>query len=251
MSSIGRVGAGADYGQIASGKRINSAADDAAGLAIAEKLESQSNGLKTGAQNAEAGKNTLNIADGAMGGITDYLQRIKELSVKASNGLNSSADLKAIQMEIDQNLAGIQDIAKGTEYNTMKLLDGSKADMELATNPDGSGMKIQMANSTLEALGIDGYNVTGKFDMSKIDNALKMVSESRSTIGASINGLEYASSYGQNAALQQTSAQSRLEDLDIPKAVTEMKKNKVLEEYKNVMMKKKMEEESLVTKILQ
>lgn len=251
MSSIGRVGAGVDYGQIASGKRINSAADDAAGLAIAEKLESQSNGLKTGAQNAEAGKNALNIADGAMGGITDYLQRIKELSVKASNGLNSSADLKAIQMEIDQNLAGIQDIAKGTEYNTMKLLDGSKADMELATNPDGSGMKIQMANSTLEALGIDGYNVTGKFDMSKIDNALKMVSESRSTIGASINGLEYASSYGQNAALQQTSAQSRLEDLDIPKAVTEMKKNKVLEEYKNVMMKKKMEEESLVTKILQ
>lgn len=251
MNSIGRVGAGADYGQIASGKRINSAADDAAGLAIAEKLESQSNGLKTGAQNAEAGKNALNIADGAMGGITDYLQRIKELSVKASNGLNSSADLKAIQKEIDQNLAGIQDIAKGTEYNTMKLLDGSKADMELATNPDGSGMKIQMANSTLEALGIDGYNVTGKFDMSKIDNALKMVSESRSTIGASINGLEYASSYGQNAALQQTSAQSRLEDLDIPKAVTEMKKNKVLEEYKNVMMKKKMEEESLVTKILQ
>lgn len=249
MSGIGRVGA--DYGQIASGKRINSAADDASGLAIAKKLETQADGLSVGAQNAEAGRDAMNIADGAMEGITDYLQRIKELSVKASNGLNSAADLGAIQKEIDQNLMGIQDLAKGTEYNTMKLLDGSKADMQLATNPDGSGMKIQMANATLEALGIDGYNVTGKFDMSRIDEALNRITESRSSIGASVNGLEYASSYGQNASLQQTASQSRLEDLDIPKAVSEMKKNEVLDDYKTVMLKKKMEEESLVTKILQ
>lgn len=251
MSSIGKIGGGADYGQVASGKRINSAADDAAGLTIAKKLETQANGLSVGAQNAEAGKNALNIADSAMEGITDYLQRIKELSVKASNGLNAAADLSAMQKEIDRNLQGIQDIAKGTEYNTMKLLDGSKADMELATNPDGSGMKIQMANSTLEALGIDGYNVTGKFDMSRIDDALKQVSESRSSIGAGVNGLEYASSYGQNASVQQTAAQSRLEDLDMPKAISDRKKNEVLGDYKNVLLQKKMEEESLVTKILQ
>lgn len=251
MSGIERVGGNADYGWIASGKRINSAADDASGLSIAEKLKAESNGLTAGAQNAEAGKNALNVADGAMEGITDYLQRIKELSVKASNGLNSAADLQAIQKEIDQNLMGIQDIAKNTEYNTMKLLDGSMADMDLATKPDGSGQKIQMTNATLEALGIDGYNVTGSFDMSRIDDALKKVSESRSTIGAGVNSLEHAYSYNQNAALQQTASQSRIEDLDMPKAISELKKNEVLGDYQNLMLKKKMEDESLVTKLLQ
>lgn len=251
MNGIERVGGNADYGRIASGKRINSAADDASGLSIAEKLKAESNGLTAGAQNAEAGKNALNVADGAMEGITDYLQRIKELSVKASNGLNSAADLQAIQKEIDQNLMGIQDIAKNTEYNTMKLLDGSMADMDLATKPDGSGQKIQMTNATLEALGIDGYNVTGSFDMSRIDDALKKVSESRSTIGAGVNSLEHAYSYNQNAALQQTASQSRIEDLDMPKAISELKKNEVLGDYQNLMLKKKMEDESLVTKLLQ
>lgn len=251
MGGIERVGGIADYGRIASGKRINSAADDASGLSIAEKIKAESNGLTAGAQNAEAGKNALNVADGAMEGITDYLQRIKELSVKASNGLNSAADLQAIQKEIDQNLMGIQDIAKNTEYNTMKLLDGSMADMDLATKPDGSGQKIQMTNATLEALGIDGYNVTGSFDMSRIDDALKKVSESRSTIGAGVNSLEHAYSYNQNAALQQTASQSRIEDLDMPKAISELKKNEVLGDYQNLMLKKKMEDESLVTKLLQ
>lgn len=251
MGGIERVGGIADYGRIASGKRINSAADDASGLSIAEKIKAESNGLTAGAQNAEAGKNALNVADGAMEGITDYLQRIKELSVKASNGLNSAADLQAIQKEIDQNLMGIQDIAKNTEYNTMKLLDGSMADMDLATKPDGSGQKIQMTNATLEALGIDGYNVTGSFDMSRIDDALKKVSESRSTIGAGVNSLEHAYSYNQNAAGQQTASQSRIEDLDMPKAISELKKNEVLGDYQNLMLKKKMEDESLVTKLLQ
>lgn len=132
----------------------------------------------------------------------------------------------------------------------MKLLDGSKADMDIASNPDGSGMKISLANSTLEALGIDGYNVTGNFDIGTIDNALNMVSESRSRIGASTNALEYAYQYNKNASLQQTSAQSTLEDLDIPEAVSDMKKNDLLEQYKNAMLKKQMEEESLVTKLL-
>lgn len=251
MSSISAIGTSMDYGKIASGNRINSAVDDASGLAIANKLESESNGLKAGQQNAEAGKSALNIADGALDGVTSYLQRIRELSVKASGGLRSAGDLSAIQKEIDQNLKGIQQISQGTEYNTMKLLDGNMASMDIATNPDGTGMKIQMANSTLEALGIDGYNVTGSFDISKIDKAIDMVNDSRSGIGASTNRLGYASAYNSYTSLQQTSAQSRIQDLDLPKAISEQKKNEVLDDYKNMMLKKNMENESLVTKILQ
>lgn len=248
--NITGVGSKIDYGTIASGKRINSASDDAAGMAIAKKLETQAQGQTTGAANAKDGKGVIDIADGALSGVQDYLQRIKELSVKAMNGTNSAADLKNIQKEIDASLGGIQQTAKGTEYNTMKLLDGSMANMDIATNPDGTGMKIQMANSTLEALGIDGYNVTGKFDMGKIDAALEQVSASRSELGATSNALDSAYESATSGAIQQTASQSRIEDLDIPKAISEMKKNEVLEDYKVMMQKKQMEEESLVTKLL-
>lgn len=249
--SISAVGSKIGYDAIASGNRINSAADDASGLAIANKLESQKNGLDVGASNAQDGISAAKVADGAMEGITDYLQRIRELSLKASNGLMSADDKKSIQDEIAQNLEGIKQISQGTEFNTKTLLDGSMASMDIATNPDGTGMTIQMADTTLETLGIDGYDVTGKFDIGKIDNALKMVSEARGSLGASTNALEGAYRYNTSASLEQTGAQSRLEDLDIPKAISEVKKNELLEDYKNVMLKKKMEEESLVTRILQ
>lgn len=249
--NVSGVNSSVDYGKVASGKKVNSAADDASGLEIIKKLESQTKGLDQGSSNAKDGIGVANIADGALSGIQDYLQRIKELSVKALNGLNSPSDLRAIQKEIDGSLKGIQDIAKGTEFNTKKLLDGSMADMDIATNPDGSGMKIKMADATLSSLGIDGYDVTGKFDMSKIDKALDMVSQSRSEYGAATNRLQYAYNSNTNASLQHTSSQSRIESLDMPKAISELKKNELLEDYKTMMQKKREEQESLVTKLLQ
>ncbi|HKM21371.1 MAG TPA: flagellin [Lachnospiraceae bacterium] len=243
MAGVQGVGSSIDYGQIASGKRINSAADDASGLAIANKMESQVTGLDVGAENAQSGVQALNIADGALGGINDYLQRIYELSVKASSGLNSGSDLGAMQKEVDQLLQGISETASNTEYNTMKLIDGSMADMELATNPDGTGQKIQMANATLESLGIDGYNLTEDFDISRISSAMDKVNEARSAGGATTNALESAYRSNLNTSLNTTSAQSRIEDLDIPKAISEQKKNEVIDDYQTMMQKKKMEQE--------
>lgn len=251
MNSVSGVSTRTDYGAVASGKKINSAKDGASELTIAKKLEAQSRGLEAGASNAKDGQSVINIADGALSGIQDSLQRIRELSVKASNGIYSDSDKSAIQKEINGLMEGIQSTAKGTEYNTMKLLDGSKASMDMATNPDGSGMTIQMKNSTLEALGIDGYDVTGKFDIDVIDKAIEKVSDSRSSLGASSNALENAYNSNKNTSLQQTSAQSKLEDLDVPKAISEIKKNEVLEDYKNMMMKDQLNQESMVTKILQ
>ncbi len=250
MSSIASINSNISYGTIASGSKLNSAADGASELTIANKLESQSTGLQAGASNAKAGNSVLNIADGALSGIQDYLQRIRELSVKASSGLNSASDLGSMQSEISELMKGIQSTASGTEYNTMKILDGSMASMDIATNPDGSGMQIKLANSTLEALGIDGYDVTGDFDITRIDKALDMVSSSRSSMGASSNALDYTYAYNTNTSQQLTGAQSSLEDLDIPQAISEMKKNELLEEYKNSMLKAQMDQESVVTKLM-
>lgn len=124
------------YGKIAGGKRIQTAADDASGLAIANRLKRNSNGLDVGASNIQDGIGVANIRDGALGSMQESLQRIRELSVKASNGLYGDSEKQMIQDEVDQLLGDIQHTAVGTQYNEMKLFEGSMADMEIATSAD-------------------------------------------------------------------------------------------------------------------
>ena len=251
MSSM-TIGSGLyqSYSHIASGKRINTAADDAAGLAIGQKLQRQENGLSVAANNAQDGIGALNIADGALDGIMDYLQRIRELGLRSMNGLNSASDREIYQTEIDQLKEGIQEQAKNTVFNEQKLLDGSMADMNLAINPDGTGVSIKMANSTLEELGIADLDVTkGNFNLDAIDKAMSKVASQRSGIGASTNRLEYAYNYNTSASLEQLSSRSRLEDLDMPKAISEKKKEELLSQYKNLMLRRQMDQESLVTRL--
>lgn len=240
ITSISNV----DYSNVANGKKINSAADDAAGLAIAEKLKSQTNGYDTSADNASAAKDMLNTADGGLDLINDALQRMRELSIQASNtAIYSSSDIANIQKEIEQLKGTIQDAAKGTQFNTMSLLDGSKASWDIASNPDGSGMNIQMVNSTLESLGIADYDVTGNFDISVLDAAISKITSARSDIGATSNALDAGISNNSYASYNLTSAQSRIEDADMAKSISEMKKEKLLQEYQLYFSKKKMEDE--------
>lgn len=236
-------------GTIASGKRINSAADDAAGLTQVQNLKSQDNGMQVGGQNAKDGINLTKIGDGALSGIHSYLQSIKSASVKASSGLLTASDKGAIQKEIDGYLQGITDIVSNTTYNTKNLLNGENT-LGMATNPDGTGPDVKTANATLKALGLEGYNVTGNFDMSRVDKAIDQVSSMRSSMGASANALEGAYNYNMNASENLAGATSRIEDLDMPKAISDQKKEEVLEEYKNMMLRSQMEEESLVTKLM-
>ena len=123
------------------------------------------------------------------------------------------------------------------------------ADMDIVSNPDGTGMKIQMENMSLKALGIDGYNITGEFDISVIDAAMDKISSARSSTGASTNAMEHAYNYNTGASYTLLSARSRIEDLDIPKAVSDMKKNKLLQDYHMGMLRKKMQNDSLITRM--
>ena len=240
------------YSQLSSGKRINTAADDASGLAIAQKLKKQETGLSVGAQNIKDGIGALNIADGAMDGMMDHLQRIRELGLRAMNGTYSASDREYFQAEIDQLKDGIQQIAKNTTFNEQKLLDGSMADLHLATNPNGGGMEIGMANTTLEALGIADFDVTsGSFDLGAIDAAMDKLSSHRSSVGAYTNRLGHTYNYNTNAHEQQLSARSRIEDLDMPMAISEKKKQDLLSQYKNLMMKSHMNQQSHILRLFQ
>lgn len=237
------------YGKIASGKRIQTAADDAAGLAISNKLKRNNNGLDVGASNIMDGIGAANIKDGALGTMQDSLQRIRELSLKASNGLYGDDEKQMIQKEVDQLLQGIQYTATGTQFNEMKLLDGSMADMDIAMNADGTGLKIQMENVSLKSLGLDGYNVTGDFDIGVIDNAMKKISEARTSTGAYTNAMEHAYNYNTGASYNLLSARSRIEDLDVPKAVSEQQKQKLMGDYQMGMLRKKMQNDTLITRM--
>jgi flagellin len=236
LSSIGSYGVG--YDNLSSGYKINTAADNPAGLAISEGLKSQSNGYDVGTDNAKTGQDLLNTADGALSSITDSLQRIRELSVQASNSaIYSSDDIQAMQDEVNQLKNQIQDTAKGTEFNTKKLLDGSMADMNLATNPSGKGMQINLTNSTLESLGIDDYDLTGDFDISEIDDAIKKVSDARSSNGAANNTLSYTVDNNNYTSYNLTSSQSKIADLDMEKSISEEKKSQVMQQYQYFMQK--------------
>lgn len=222
----------ADYGKFASGKKVNRAADGAAELAIIQKQETQTRSYKAGENNIGAAKDMLNVADGAMSGITDYLQKIRELGVRASNTATiTDAERTSIQAQIEQYKQGISDIAKQTSFNTKPLLDGTSQKYNIMTDATGNGMEITTADATLQALGIADFDVTKDFDLTQVDDALARVSAGRSGMGAQSNALEYAYRYSTNTRLNVTAGKSRLEDLDYGQAVSEQKKKQTLQQY--------------------
>ncbi len=120
--------AGKAMERLASGMRINRASDDPAGLAISEKMRAQIRGLEMASRNVQDGISMIQVAEGGVKEIQSMLQRMRELAVQAANGTNSPEDRKNIQDEIDQLTRGIDDIANGTEFNTIKLLNANAAD---------------------------------------------------------------------------------------------------------------------------
>lgn len=232
MSGVTNVSLANTYANISSGSQINKAADNASGLAISEKINAQATGFEVGSDNAQDGISMMNISDGALSGIQDSLQRIRELALKASNGLYTADDKSYIQREIDGLKQNIQETAKRTSFNEMTLLDGSMADVNLATNPSGGGMEIQMVNSTLESLGIADFDVTGKFNLDDIDKAMERVSEARSKLGAQTNTLQHTINYNDYANYNLTAANSRIRDTDYAEEMINKNREEMLEKYR-------------------
>lgn len=231
------------YGSFASGKKINTAADGAAELSIIKRQEAEVGGYNAGANNMQSGKEVLNISDGALGQVTDYLQRMRELAVQAKNGFYSDSDKQALQNEVEQLKQGISNIASQTDYNGKKLLDGTNQSFEMATDSKGTTMEATTANSTLEALGIADFDVTKNFDLQTLDDALDKVTSARGSMGAQSNAFDYALNYNAGASYNLTSSVSRLEDLDVPKAISDKKKQQTLQEYAMMMQKKRLDAE--------
>ncbi|MGQ7249153.1 FliC/FljB family flagellin [Halomonas sp. V046] len=155
--------------RLSSGLRINSAKDDAAGQAIANRMSAQITGLSTAQRNANDGISIAQTTEGALNQVNDNLQRVRELTVQAQNGTNSSSDLSSIQDEITARLDEIDRISEQTDFNGTKVLDGSKTTIDIQVgSEDGQTITIDLQKMDAESLGLDTFNVSSGINVTDV-----------------------------------------------------------------------------------
>ncbi|CEG25898.1 flagellin N-terminal helical domain-containing protein [Bacillus sp. B-jedd] len=211
--------------KLSSGLKINRAGDDAAGLAISEKMRNQIRGMEQGSRNAQDGISLIQTAEGALNETHAMLQRMAELYTQAANGTQTTTDNAEIDKEIAQLSAQINDIATQTKFNTKNILDGTVASVDFQVGAN-SGEKITLTLSDNKAatLGVDvsaaglaaldGTNATATANLAKVQTAINTVSSNRSNLGAVQNRLEHSINNLNNGAENLTAAESRIRDVD-------------------------------------
>jgi len=240
--------------RLSSGKKINSAADDAAGFAIAERMTAQVRGLNMATKNANDGLAMLATIENATNDVTDMLQRVRELAVQAANDTNSDTDREYLQLEVDSLLAEINRVSSQTVYNNQNVLDGSRSGTLQVGTDNGQTIGFSIASIDTDALGLtsfevdDGAGGTTTANLSvlnaadaadaldKISNAIEQVAGDRAGYGALANRLEYTVSNLMNVAEFTTAARSRIEDADFAAESARLAKAQVLQQTGTAML---------------
>ncbi|MFP3725823.1 flagellin [Priestia filamentosa] len=240
--------------RLSSGKRINSASDDAAGLAIATRMDSKIRGMEVGVRNSNDGISAAQTAESALGSITNILQRMRDLTVQSANGTNTSEDKDALNTEFSQLKDEINHIADNTTFNGVNLLnEDGKIDIQLS-DVKGDTMSIGTMDATAATLGIEGSKIGSDGDtddaLEKIDAALKNVSNQRATYGANLNRLNFNIDNISSSSTNLSSAKSRIEDADMAKEVSEMTKNKILQQSGMAMLSQANQNPQMVMQLI-
>jgi flagellin len=226
--------------RLSSGMRINSAKDDAAGLAISNRLNSQVRGLDVGMRNANDAISIAQIAEGAMQEQTNMLQRMRDLSIQATNGANSASDLTALKSEMDELVSEITAIADNTAFGDKKLIDGSFAGTFQVGHKGGETISISITDTDAATLAVNALDVTlvggGATALTAIDAAIATIDGERSTLGAVQNRLSYNISNNANTQANVADAKSRIVDVDFAKETSVMTKNQVLQQTGSAML---------------
>jgi len=236
--------------QLSTGKRINSAADDAAGLAIASKLTSQIRGLNQAVRNANDAISMLQTAEGATNEITNMLQRMRELAVQSANDTNTDEDRTALNTEYQQLVSEIDRIAATTLWNGETLIDGSAGSAGSVTFHVGSGytsdnqISVTFNNfdtgssavmTTAMTTAITSQSAaTSAIDY--IDSSIASVNTERATFGASINRLQYTVDNLTNVSMNAAASRSRIEDADYSLTTTELAKRQIIQQAATAML---------------
>ncbi|WP_062108977.1 flagellin N-terminal helical domain-containing protein [Bacillus niameyensis] len=228
--------------KLSSGLRINRAADDAAGLAISEKMRSQIRGLDMAERNALDAVSLIQTAEGALNETHSILQRMRELSVQAANGTMDTSDRNAVQLEVDQLVEEIDRIAGKTDFNGKKLLDGkTTAGFDFQIGPNNlDKMTVKIGAMDATTLGVKGLKVSTSAEAQKaiqsLDSAIDKVSKQRAELGAYQNRLEHTVTNLQTANENLTAAESRIRDLDMAMEMSNFTRSNILNQAGQAML---------------
>jgi flagellin len=227
--------------RLSSGKKINSAADDAAGFAIAERMTAQIRGLNMATKNANDGLSMLATIENATNDVTDMLHRMRELAVQAVNDTNSSTDRGYLNSEATSLIAEINRVASDTEYNGAAVLNGDLAsgEFQVGTN-QGQTVAFSIDAVTASALSINAVSLAtasgAESALAAISTAIETVAADRANYGALQNRLEYTVSNLMNVAEFTTAARSRIEDADFAAESARLAKAQVLQQTGTAML---------------
>jgi len=232
--------------RLSTGSRINSASDDAAGLAIAASMTSQIRGMAQGVRNANDGISLAQTAEGALNEVTNMLQRVRELAVQAGSDTFRDTDRDSIQIEVDELTAQIGQVVANTEFNGVALFDGTTTSVTILAGANDVDT-VDLALADLTAL-TSGGGAAGSFDVSgadgtaaraaltNVDADIAAISTSRATLGAGQNRLESAVNNLTNVSTNLTDARSRIMDADFSAETTALAKAQILGQASTAML---------------
>ncbi|OEC02897.1 flagellin [Lysinibacillus sphaericus] len=248
--------------KLSSGYKINRAGDDAAGLAISEKMRAQIKGLDMASKNSQDSISLIQTAEGALNETHAILQRMRELAVQSRNDTNENTDRAFLQDEVKQLKDEIDRIANTTEFNEKKLLSGkfsggtNSLTFQIGAN-EGQTMKLQIGNMQVKSLSTSLTNASvstgskASYAINTIDDAIKKVSTQRSALGAVQNRLEHTINNLGAASENLTAAESRIRDTDMAAEMMAFTKNNILTQAAQSMLAQANQQPQGVLQLLQ
>lgn len=250
--------------RLSTGQRINSASDDAAGLAIASRMTSQVNGLNMAVRNANDAISLVQTADGALSEVTNMLQRMRELAVQAASGTMSTTDQAALSTEFEALTLGIDAIADNTQWNGTQLLDatsnsgafsfqvGANASQTISvtirdftTDGGSTGVMENLDDATTtdfedDDLDLDAIAITSASEatdaITELSNAITRVDTERATLGSVVSRLEYAADNLSNVSQNTSASRSRILDADYASETTELARTQIIQQAGTAML---------------
>ncbi len=245
--------------RLSSGKRINSAADDAAGLAIASRMQTKITGMDVGVRNSNDGISLMQTAESALGSITNILQRMRDLAVQSANGTYNSTDRASLNDEYSQLTAEINHIATNTTFNGVPLLQDDTVQIPIQlSDVAGDVMSIQLINAQSTNLNGGSGLTTDILDttnaglaLDSLDTAITEIADRRAAFGATLNRLQFNIENLNSSSTNLSAAKSRIEDADMSREVSEMTKNKVLVQSGVAMLSQANQNPQMITQLLQ
>ncbi|AHA30646.1 flagellin [Exiguobacterium sp. MH3] len=257
--TVNTANSGKSMEKLSSGLRINRAGDDAAGLAISEKMRGQIRGLDQASRNAQDGISLIQTAEGALNETHSILQRMRELAVQSSNDTNTNADRTELQKEVSELTSEITRIANNTEFNTKVLMSGAFAataagvKFHIGANA-GQNISLRISNMTATGLGVGAVTIATQTGanaaITTINTAIGTVSSERSKLGATQNRLEHTINNLNVGAENLQAAESRIRDVDMAKEMMDFTKNNILNQAAQAMLAQANQQPQAVLQLL-